>query len=160
VQTNDEQWMLLAIEAAKTSRIKYGHAIGALIVRDDKVVMTAYSVDNNHHAELNCIQNLLRKTGRRTLDGCIMYTTQEPCSMCFGAVLYANIERLIFGAFASDMPPNNTYESKDFSVENLAKNYNRFDGGKVEIVSGVLRDECRTLTSDHEFWTVKGFDQP
>lgn len=154
---DDEKWMQEAIKAAIASGEKYGHSVGSVIVREDgRMVMSAMSINNNMHAELGCIQALLRQTGRRTIDGCVLYSTQEPCSMCFGAVLYANMQRVVFGAYAGDMPPGNDYESKDYSVEKLAKQYVRFDGGKVFVLGGVLREECQSLTNDHVYWTKIG----
>ena len=158
---DDEKWMREAIDVAIASGEKYGHAVGSVIVREDnRMVMSAMSVNNNVHAELSCVQALLRQTGRRTLDGCTIYSTQEPCSMCFGSMIYANMERLVFGAYVADMPPENTYESKDYSVEKLAEQYVRFDGGKMTVLGGVLQAECRELTADHTNWTKEGFILP
>ena len=158
---DDQKWMQEAIAVAIASGEKYGHAVGSVIVRDDgRMVMSAMSVNNNMHAELGCIQALLRQTGRRTLDGCTLYSTQEPCSMCFGATLYANMQRVVFGAYAGDMPKGNGYESTDYSVEKLAEKYVRFDGGTVVILGGVLREECKALTTDHTNWTKEGFILP
>lgn len=157
---DNEKWMAEAIKVAIVSGEKHGHAIGSVIVRpDNKMVMTAMSINNNMHAELGCIQSLLRQTGRRTLDGCTLFSTQEPCSMCFGSMLYANIDRLVFGAYATDMPPGNDYESNDYSVEKLAEQYVRFDGGKIIVHGGVLRAECKELTADHTLWLKAGFVQ-
>ena len=158
---DDEKWMQEAIKVAIASGEKYGHAVGSVIVRaDNRMVMSAMSINNNMHAELGCVQALLRQTGRRTLDGCTLYTTQEPCSMCFGAALYANMERVVFGAYASDMPKGNEYERQDYSVEKLAEKYVRFDGAKVKVLGGVLQDECKALTADHTNWTKEGFILP
>jgi tRNA(Arg) A34 adenosine deaminase TadA len=158
MQNDDEKWMQVAIAQAHESGAKYGHSVGAVIVRADKVVMMAYSKSSYYHAELNCVQDLLRKTGRRTLDGCVLYTTQESCSMCLGSALYANIERIVFGAFAADMPAGNDYECADFSLTDIASKYNKLDGTKIVIDGGVLRDDCKALTADHKFWYKEGFE--
>jgi tRNA(Arg) A34 adenosine deaminase TadA len=150
----DERFMSQAIEVAKESKAKHKHAVGAVLVKDGKVVATGLSHNHNFHAELNCMRNALKSLGIDELTGCTLYTTQQSCIMCFGAALYANIDRLVFGAYASDLTPTNTYEYPNFKLEQLAKDAIRFDGGHMEVVGGVLRDECAQLMADHVYWTA------
>lgn len=77
-----KNFMQKAIAVAKESGEKYGHRIGAILVKDDQVVATAPSVDNNFHAESNAIHLTLKKFNLTQLTGFTLYTTQEPCSMC------------------------------------------------------------------------------
>jgi len=150
----DEDFMREAIKAAHRSREQYKHAVGAVLVRDGKVVTAALSRGHNFHAELNCIHAAFKALGTEELTGCTLYTTQESCTMCFGAALYANVERVVFGAYAKDLTETNVYEYPDFSLERLTQGAVRFDGGKTELVGGVLRDECKALMADHVYWTA------
>jgi len=150
----DEDFMRQAIELAKESRKKYKHAIGALIVKDGRVIATGLSSGRIAHAELNCIHAALEVLNTEELTGCTLYSTQEPCTMCFGTALYANLDRLVFGAYAKDLNETNVYEYPNFSLEQLTKNAVRFDGGKMEVAGGVLREECAALMADHIYWTA------
>lgn len=150
----DSNFMKAAIALAKESREKYRHAVGALMVQDGQIVATAHSHNHNFHAELNCIHQAIESLNRQELTGCTLYTTQESCTMCFAAALYANVDRLVFGAHATDLTKTNTYEYPDFNLEKFATEAVRFDGGKLEVVGGVLRKECAALMADHEYWTA------
>ncbi|HSX31429.1 MAG TPA: nucleoside deaminase [Candidatus Saccharimonadales bacterium] len=150
----DEDFMRQAIQLAHESREKYKHAIGALLVKDGEVVASSLSHGHNFHAELNCIHAAFKELSTEELTGCTLYATQEPCTMCFGAALYANIERVVFGAYAADLNQTNNYEYPDFSLERLTKGAIRFDGGSTELAGGVLREECKNLMADHTYWTA------
>lgn len=150
-----KNFMQKAIAVAKESGEKYGHRIGAILVKDGQVVATAPSVDNNFHAESNVIHLTLKKFSLTQLTGFTLYTTQEPCSMCLGVMLYANVDKVVFGAYAGDLSKTNAYEYTNYSVEELAKKAKKFDGGKLKIIGGVLQEECKSLLDDHIYWTVK-----
>lgn len=72
-----------------------------------------------------------------------------------GAVLYANVDKVVFGAYAGDLSRTNSYEYTNYSVEGLTKKAKKFDGGKLKIIGGVLQEECKSLLDDHIYWTVK-----
>jgi len=150
----DEDYMREAIKLAGESRQKYKHAIGAVMVKDGQIVATALSHGHNFHAELNCIHAAFKALNTEELTGCTLYTTQESCTMCFGAALYANVDRLVFGAYAKDLTETNVYEYPDFSLERLTTGAVRFDGGKMEVTGGVLRQECADLMADHVYWSA------
>lgn len=152
--TTDEQFMQQAIKQAEESRSTYKHAVGTVVVKDGEIIATALSRDHNFHAELNCIHAAFKALNTEELTGCTLYSTQEPCTMCFGAALYANLDRLVFGSFAKDLTETNVYEYPDFSLERLTKGAVRFDGGNMEVTGGVLRQECAALMADHIYWTA------
>jgi tRNA(Arg) A34 adenosine deaminase TadA len=150
----DEQYMQAAIAQAHESRKQYKHAIGAVLAKDGKIVVATLSHGHNFHAELNCIHAAFKALGSEELTGCTLYTTQEPCTMCFGAALYANLDRVVFGAYAKDLTKTNVYEYPNFSLDNFAKDALRFDGGKMKLTGGVLRSECAALMADHIYWAA------
>lgn len=67
------------------------------------------------------------------------------------ATLWGNVKTVYFGAYASDVAGNG-YEYKYFSSEKLAENSQLWDGGKIEVVGGILHDECRALLKDYKNW--------
>lgn len=95
------------MEEALKEAAKAGEAgdvpIGCVIVKGDKIVGRGHNRveadrDPCAHAEILAIREAARTTGRERLEGCRMYVTLEPCSMCAGAIVLARIEELIFGA--------------------------------------------------------------
>ena len=77
--------------------------VGALIVRDGKIIAKAYNTRESskcatHHAEILAIEEACRVLGGWRLPGCTLYVTMEPCAMCAGAIINARIPRVVFGA--------------------------------------------------------------
>ena len=77
--------------------------VGALIVRDGKIIAKAYNTRESskcatHHAEILAIEEACRALGGWRLPGCTIYVTMEPCAMCAGALINARIPRVVFGA--------------------------------------------------------------
>lgn len=77
--------------------------VGALIVRDGKIIAKAYNTREStkcatHHAEILAIEEACRVLGGWRLPGCTIYVTMEPCAMCAGAIINARIPRVVFGA--------------------------------------------------------------
>ena len=77
--------------------------IGAIIVKDDKVIARAHNEKEKKqmpiaHAEIIAIYKACKKLKTWHLDDCIMYVTLEPCSMCAGAIIQARIKKVIYGA--------------------------------------------------------------
>ena len=102
--TKDEKWMQIAIEEAKLAIKENEIPVGALLIKDGKLIAQAHNQpiinhDPTAHAEIQA----LRKAGKRQknyrLVGSTLYVTLEPCAMCFGAMIHARVERIVFGAF-------------------------------------------------------------
>lgn len=77
--------------------------VGALIVKDGKIIAKAYNTRETskcatHHAEILAIEEACRVLGGWRLPGCTLYVTMEPCAMCAGAIINARIPRVVFGA--------------------------------------------------------------
>ncbi len=155
----DEQFMQIAIDTAKEAESTGGAAIGAIMVKDGKVIARGLSNpwgkrDPSNHGEIDCIRNTAKDNDLMDMAGCTMYGTLEPCSMCVGAALWAGVDRIVFGVYAEDVAGNN-YEYDDYSSEQLAKTSRRAADpprGKIEIVGGVMREECTGLLRGYRDW--------
>ncbi len=101
-------FMKLAVEEAeKGIASNEGGPFGCVIVKNGKVVGKGHNqvVKNNDstcHGEMMAIRDACRKTGNFDLSGCELYTTGEPCPMCFGAILWANISKVFYGCSIKD----------------------------------------------------------
>ena len=101
-------FMKLAVEEAeKGIASNEGGPFGCVIVKNGEVVGKGHNqvVKNNDptcHGEMMAIRDACRKTGNFDLSGCERYTTGEPCPMCFGAILWANISKVFYGCNIKD----------------------------------------------------------
>lgn len=131
-------------EARKNLRSVRGGPFGACIVRKGKVVAVARNTvlaqDATCHAEVNAIRVASRRLGRYDLAGCEIYTTTEPCPMCFAAIHWANIRRIYYG---TTIPEAARLGFHELSISN--RTMKRLGASGVQITSGVLRRECRAL---------------
>jgi tRNA(adenine34) deaminase len=98
-----EQWMDLALAQARLADRLDEVPIGAVVVRDGNVLAKAHNrrtldADPTAHAELLAIQAAARALGDRRLTGCTLIVTLEPCCMCAGAALLAQVDRIVYGA--------------------------------------------------------------
>ena len=89
--------------------VKYGHGgpFGAVIVKDNRIIARAHNevIKNNaptDHAEMNAIRSAAKMLGRFDLSDCILYTSCEPCPMCFSAIHWAKIEKVYYGCTRED----------------------------------------------------------
>ena len=137
----NEEYMRQAIDLAKIAMTQDEVPVGAIIVRDDKVIARAYNTrekDKNalYHAEIKAIDEACKVLGGWRLVGCTMYVTLEPCPMCAGAIVNSRIEKVVYGA------PDN--KAGAFGTMINLIDYPLF---KPEIVGGVLKEECAQLLS-------------
>ena len=153
--TRDEYFMhramLPAIESAERGEIP----VGALILRDGKIIAAAGNGRERDrsalaHAELTVIKEACRILGGWRLVGCELFVTLEPCPMCAGAIINARIPRVVFGA--SD--PKAGAMGGLFDLNAYPLNHH------PEIVSGILGDECAEMLRSffRERRAGKGFD--
>jgi tRNA(Arg) A34 adenosine deaminase TadA len=104
---DDHDFTRLAIELAVESAGADGGPFGALVVLEGAVVgrgtnrVTAEG-DPTLHAEVVAIRDACRRTGHHDLSGAVLYTSCEPCPMCFGAAWWARVERIVFAADRED----------------------------------------------------------
>lgn len=101
--TRDEKFMLQALKCAQKAKEIGEVPIGAVIVKDDKIIATGYNLrEKKHsataHAEIIAIEKACKKLNDWRLDGCEIFVTLEPCPMCAGAVFNSRISRLVYSA--------------------------------------------------------------
>ena len=100
---NDEYFMNLAIEQAKKAQEIGEVPIGAIIVKGDQVIASAYNLREKNqqsiaHAEILAIDEACRALGSWRLDEVTLYVTLEPCPMCAGAIVLSRVKRVVYGA--------------------------------------------------------------
>jgi tRNA(adenine34) deaminase len=93
-----------ALKEAKRSLLLNEVPVGAVIVKDNKIIARAHNLretlqDATAHAEVLAIKKACEVTGGWRLTGCDMYVTLEPCPMCAGAILQSRISKLYIGSF-------------------------------------------------------------
>lgn len=139
-----EYYMKLALKEAEKAYKKDEVPIGAVIVKDGKVIARAHNLRESSnqavaHAEILAIQKACKKLGAWRLENCDLYVTLEPCAMCTGAIINSRIKNLFIGAM--DLK-SGTVGSKLNLLEDYKFNH------KVNVVTGVLQDECSKILSD------------
>ena len=139
-----EKFMLEALKEAKKAYKKGEIPVGAVIVKDNKIIARAHNLketkkDTTKHAEIIAIQKASKNIEAWRLIDCEMYVTLEPCSMCAGAILQARIKNLYIGAMDAKTGACG-------SVLNLLEDY-KFNH-KVEIQSGILADDCEYILKE------------
>jgi tRNA(adenine34) deaminase len=100
--TSDEYFMSEALRLAKMAYEADEVPVGAVIVRDGKIIARAYNQvellkDATAHAEVLAITQAANALGDWRLEGCTLFVTKEPCPMCAGAITLARVKRLVFG---------------------------------------------------------------
>lgn len=149
--------MRLAIEVAKKVEQEGGIAIGAVLVKDDKIIASGGSTtwvnkDPSGHGETNCIRSACKELDSIDLNGCILYGTLEPCGMCLSCAAWANLPALYFGAYRKDVP-GNEYEIADWNAEETSKKMRLPNGDPIRVIGGILRDECVALLTGYKSWS-------
>ncbi|MDR2192752.1 MAG: tRNA adenosine(34) deaminase TadA [Endomicrobium sp.] len=136
-----ENFMMSALKEAKKAQNLGEAPIGAVIVKDNKIVAKGFNrciADNDPtaHAEIIVLRKAAKKLNNYRLNGCDIYVTIEPCAMCAGALVNARITRLFYGA-------ENIKAGGCKSVFQISNNKKL--NHRVETKSGVLKDECRAI---------------
>lgn len=105
---NDLRYLRRAIDLAGEGMHKgVGGPFGAVIVRNDEIIAEGYNQviahhDPTAHAEVQVIRKACRKLGTYHLTGATIYTSCEPCPMCFGAIYWARLDRVVYAAGMQD----------------------------------------------------------
>jgi len=153
VTAADERFMRLAIDAATQGIEKGQSPFGACIVKDGNVLSCCHNVvwattDITAHAEVQAIRTACAKLGTIDLSGCTIYSTCEPCPMCFSACHWARIARIVYGARIADAQ---AIGFNELTVPN--EQMKQLGRSPVEVRSGCLRDENIRL---FELWLRQG----
>lgn len=140
----DVFFMKKAIKQAKKAAGINEVPIGCVIVKDGEVVAKGYNRRNTDHstlshAEITAIRRASKKLKDWRLEDCTLYVTLEPCQMCAGAIVQARIKRVVVGS----MNPKAGCAGSVLNILQM-KEFNH----QVELVTGVLDEECSELLKD------------
>ena len=139
----DEKFMAEALKEAEKSANFDEVPVGAVIVKDGKIIARGHNLrersnDPTAHAEIMAIRKACKKLKSWRLEGCTIYVTIEPCSMCAGTILWARMKRVVYGA-------------TDPKGGSLGGSFNLYEMPNLnhhpEITGGVLKEECGELMS-------------
>ena len=137
--------MQQAIELARQASNFDDVPVGALIVNEQgEVLATGQNLrekdnDPTAHAEIIAIKNIGNKIGNWRLDDLTLVVTLEPCVMCAGAIAQSRMKRLVYGAFDEKAGAVG-------SIWDVIRDPRALT--KIEVVSGVLADQCALLLRD------------
>lgn len=144
ITADDEKYMRMALREAEAAMQADEVPIGAVIVCRGRVIARGHNLtetltDVTAHAEMQAITAAAASLGGKYLNECTLYVTVEPCVMCAGAIAWAQMGRLVFGA------------------EDEKRGYQRYASQalhpKTQVVKGILADECAALMK--EFFAAK-----
>ncbi|MEW6733820.1 MAG: tRNA adenosine(34) deaminase TadA [Acidobacteriota bacterium] len=141
---HDVLFMRLALEMAQTAYLLDEVPIGAVLVFEQRVIATGYNrtrldLDPTAHAEIVALRAGAQVRNNYRLLGSTLYSTIEPCAMCAGALVWARVERLVYGA--SDLRAG-AVDSVFQICTNTQLNH------RLTVQGGLLADECRALMQD------------
>src|SRR6266550_2754667 len=137
----DDYFMLEALRQAKKAYAADEVPVGAVVVREDKIIGRAHNQvellkDATAHAEMLALTQAEAAVGDWRLTDCDLYVTKEPCAMCAGAIVHVRVRRLIFGC----ADPRAGAAGSVINLLQLPSLNHRCD-----VASGVLQDECAAI---------------
>ena len=140
----NDKFMKEALKEAQKAYEKLEVPVGAVIVKDGKIIARAHNQketkkDTTKHAEMLAIQKASKKLESWRLIDCEMYVTLEPCSMCAGAIINSRIKKIYIGTLDKKTGAAG-------SVFNLFEDYTF--NHKVEIEKGILQKDCEQILKD------------
>ena len=135
MELNDDYFMKFALKEAERAAIHNEIPVGAVVVVEDKIIARAHNLtqrlnDVTAHAEMQAITSAANYLNGKYLVGCTLYVTLEPCVMCAGALMWSQLNRLVYGA--SD--PKKGFMQSVIQLH-----------PKTKITSGVLKNESKNL---------------
>lgn len=100
----DLKFMRVALKEAEKAFLNGDVPVGAVIVKDQKVISKAYNKkektrDATNHAEILALKKASKKMGDWRLNDCVMYVTLAPCLMCLGAIMQSRISKVVYGTW-------------------------------------------------------------
>ena len=142
--TTDERYMRMALEEARAAMAQEEIPVGAVVVANGQVIGRGHNLtetlhDVTAHAEMQAITAATQTLGGKYLPDATLYVTVEPCPMCAGAIGWAQIKRIVYGA-PDPKRGYATYAPRVFHP-------------KASVSSGVLEAECKALIQ--EFFKAK-----
>ncbi len=141
---DDYFFMEKALLQAKVAYKKGEVPVGAVVVKDGKVISRGYNLretlnDPTAHAELLAMKRAAKTLDSWRLTGCTLYVTLEPCPMCAGLIVNSRIDKVVFGA----------YDQKAGCCTTLyhLPTDERFNH-RAQVIGGVMEDDCAKILSD------------
>ena len=136
---SDQQYMQRALDEARQALKEGEIPIGAVVVCKGRIIARAHNLtetlcDVTAHAEMQAITMAANQLGGKYLTDCTLYVTVEPCVMCAGAIGWAQLPRIVYGAH------DEKRGFRQFAPRAMHP--------KAECIGGVLEDECRQLMQD------------
>ena len=127
----NKKYMKIAIMQAKKALKNNEVPVGAVIIKDNKIISKAYNKkektkNSTKHAEIIAISKACKKLKNWRLEDCEIYVTMEPCMMCSGAIEQSRIKKIVYGV-----------KNENYGCTDKLKN--------VEIISQVCEEECKNL---------------
>ena len=143
ISNRDLKYMNLALEQARIAYSEKEVPVGAVIVKDDKVVSFGRNKRETlknaiYHAEIDAIDKACKALGGWRLWECEMFVTLEPCPMCAGAIINSRLKRVVFGA----------YDKKAGACGSVIDLFSFPFNHKPDIVKGLLENECSGILKD------------
>lgn len=146
IYMNDNEYIELAIELSKKGAFPYG----VVVVKDGVIIGQASSGDGEsydptNHAETLAIRRACKSINSNDLSGWTIYSSCEPCFMCFGTIWWSNISRVVYGT--------SIQESKgilDTDIDITVEELNEKTGKRIEIKGGILKEEATKVMKEWE----------
>jgi tRNA(adenine34) deaminase len=137
----DLDFMRLAMDEARGAATHDDVPVGAVLVRDEEVLATAGNEkelrgDPTAHAEMLCLRAASERLGTWRLNGTTMYVTLEPCPMCAGALVWARVDRLVYG-------PQDPVGGAAYTLYNIVQDPRL--NHSLKITTGVMAEESSEL---------------
>ena len=146
---NDEEFMRAAIEKVRAGIREGQTPFGACLGKDGEIIACEHNevwknTNITDHAEVRAIEVACEKLGTVDLSGLVMYTTCEPCPMCFSACHWANISKIVFGARIDDA------KGMGFSELTIPNEKMKEIGNSpMEITADFMKEECLALFREY-----------
>lgn len=148
--TSDRKFMQIALkEGYKACRNNEGGPFGCCIVKNRRVLARTHNTvlkdkDPTAHAEINAIRKAARAIKNYDLSGCVIYTTTEPCPMCFSAIHWAKIPKIVYGTEIKDAAKLGFNELNVKSAK-----LNKLGSSGIKIQAKFMHEQCSELL---DFW--------
>ncbi len=137
----EEKYMGKALEEAKKSFKKGEVPVGAIVVKEGKIIAKAHNLKEKkqmvtRHAEIIAIEKACKKIKNWRLDECVMYITLEPCLMCFGAILQSRLPKIVYATSSQKYGYTN-------NVDQITENNH-----KPIIIKGICEEKSRIILKE------------
>lgn len=149
--TEDEKFIRLAIDTAKTSKNIGNLPFGCVLVNAQGEVIlkgqNTISTDNDclAHAEINLIREASKTYDFTFLNECSIYTSDEPCPMCTSAIYWSGIGRLVYGLSKAEYYKIVGRDNPNWVFEMPVRELLEKGGRKLEVIGPMLENEVSTL---------------